>query len=156
MKPFTEFTWDPRAIAAALQISLEQVYLCFRDGRKVSFVIERRFIPLGFAPAAEGKGYDVIDSSGGLWEVRGITDKVSFAPSSMMGKGRKFDEEAFLDRLETLKGYLLADVDSFPHVPCWMVPASYVACWYIKRKLGKTASAGRKKILALLDKAHED
>jgi len=38
-----EFTWSLTALAEALKISVPDVELYFRDGRRISFILERRF-----------------------------------------------------------------------------------------------------------------
>ncbi|MEM3791638.1 MAG: hypothetical protein QXL16_02830, partial [Candidatus Micrarchaeaceae archaeon] len=67
----------------------------FTDGRKVSFVLERRLAYEffhGIPAQTEEEDYDIIDSYGDHWEVRSITSGgVYFCPSYMVGSGRSFD-----------------------------------------------------------------
>ena len=65
--------WSISELAKAMKISESDVKLYFTDGRRVSFIIERRLayeIIHGKLAANEGAGYDLIDSSGDKWEVR--------------------------------------------------------------------------------------
>lgn len=85
------FDWDFKELAPALKINESDVRPNFTDGRRASFILERRiaieFIN-GKVAESEGAPYDVIDSEGKKWEVRCITkDGVKFPPSSMIGKG---------------------------------------------------------------------
>ncbi len=147
--------WDIPALSKALHLSEEDIKLYFTDGRKVSFIYERRvnneYIFGKLAPS-EKCGYDLIDKKGNKWEIRCITkDGVYFSPSNMVGKGRKFAEIGFLGKLKEIKGYILADVDEFPNVSFWIVDKEDVFDWYKKGLLGKNASPSKKKILELLN-----
>jgi len=151
--------WDIDSIAAALKISKEDVIEYFNDGRRVSFLIERRIIQqnefLGSVLAeTEGKGYDIIDREGGKWEVRSITKGgIYFCPSYMVGSGRSFDEGGFLSKLESedFKGYIVADVVRFPRVPVWIISKAVVRNWWESGELGSTTKISRRKALALLE-----
>ncbi len=35
----------------------------------------------------------------------------------MVGSGRSFDEDGFLDKLSEIDGYIIADIESFPKIP---------------------------------------
>ena len=76
MEPNGYFRFDLEKIAGALGISEEDTQLYFTDGRRVSFLIERRSVEImpgsRLAPS-EGSGFDLIDSVGGHWEVRSLT-----------------------------------------------------------------------------------
>lgn len=70
--------WDPEEIAKALKIEPKDVKEYFTDGRRVSFIVERRIareILKGKLAPTEGAGYDIIDSQGNKWEVRSITER---------------------------------------------------------------------------------
>lgn len=88
--------WDVFVVANALKLSVEDTKKYFTDGRRVSFLMERRIcyeILHGRLAPSEGAGFDVFDSSDNKWEVRSITGGgIYFCPSSMVGKGRKFEE----------------------------------------------------------------
>ncbi len=146
--------WNIEEIAKALRIQPEDVREYFTDGRRVSFIVERRIareIIKGDMAPTEGAGYDIVDSQGGKWEVRSITrGGIYFCPSYMVGSGRHFEEEGFLKKLEEVKGFIIADVESFPEIPFWIIPVEQVIRWWDEGKLGTTTKISRKKALELL------
>jgi hypothetical protein len=147
--------WDLAAIAKALKISEPDVIEYFTDGRRVSFVLERRIayeVLKGKLASSEGAGYDLIDASGKKWEVRSITSGgIYFCPSYMVGSGRKFEEKGFLAKLNEIEGYIVSDVESFPNIPFWMVSKTEVLRWYRDSKLGAGTKISRQRALNLLD-----
>lgn len=147
-------SWNLAEIAKALKISPEAVREYFTDGRRVSFILERRIaneVLNATLARSEGAGYDLVDSSGAKWEVRSISEGgVYFCPSYMVGSGRSFDEPGFLAKLKEIKGYILADITAFPDVPFWIVPAKTVMEWWQKRSLGTTTKVSRQNALKLL------
>jgi len=147
--------WDISEIARALKIKSEDVREYFTDGRRVSFIVERRIareVLGGKLAPTEGAGYDIIDSQGGKWEVRSITrGGIYFCPSYMVGSGRSFDEEGFLRKLEEIKGFIIADVESFPNIPFWIIPIEQIKEWWFSGKLGKTTKISHRKALKLLE-----
>lgn len=68
----------------------------------------------------------------------------------MVGSGRSFNEPGFLDKLRDLKGYILADVETFPDVPFYIVLSEEVRVWWLARHLGTTTKVSRDKVLRLL------
>ena len=151
------FRWDIREIASALKIKEKDVRLYFTDGRRVSFILERRLayeILNGRLAPSEGAGYDLVDSSGGKWEVRSISrGGIYFCPSYMVGSGRSFQERGFLRKLREIKGYIISDIESFPQVPFWIIPVEQVFQWWKNRLLGKTTKISRDKALKLISRA---
>jgi len=146
--------WDIEEIARALKISKGDVREYFTNGRRVSFIIERRIakevLKARLAPS-EGAGFDLIDKHGEKWEVRSITkDGIYFCPSYMVGSGRSFDEEGFLRKLSELKGYIVADIESFPNIPFWTVTSQQVLEWWNAGELGTTTKISHKKALKFI------
>jgi hypothetical protein len=120
-------SWDLGKLAKALKISQKAVWEYFTDGRRVSFILERRFAKKMRATLAESEGaeHDLVDSSGAKWEVRSISERgVYFCPSYMVGSKRKFKKRGFLVKLKEIKGYILCDITSFPNVPFWITISS--------------------------------
>lgn len=152
-----ELTWDISAIARSLVLTPEEVRAYFTDGRRVSFVLERRIakeVMRGTLAASEGAGYDVLDPQGRKWEVRSITRRgMYFCPSYMVGSGRSFQEAGFRRKLSSVEGYVLSDVESFPRVPYWIVSRRLVKKWYEGNEIGATTKISRKRILELLSRA---
>ncbi|HDG67534.1 MAG TPA: hypothetical protein ENG11_00110 [candidate division Zixibacteria bacterium] len=153
-EPNGVLSWDIEQIAKALKIKPEDVREYFTDGRRVSFIVERRIareVLKGKLAPTEGAGYDVIDSHGGKWEIRSITrGGIYFCPSYMVGSGRHFEEKGFLRKLEEIKGFIIADIESFPDIPFWIIPVEQVKEWWFSGKLGKFTKISRKKALELL------
>lgn len=65
--------WDEETLAEAMRLSVREVADCFKDGRRVSFLLERRIVVRGTLAPSEGAAHDLRDSAGGLWEVRSIS-----------------------------------------------------------------------------------
>ena len=151
------FTWDIEEIAKALKITKDDVRLYFTDGRRVSFLLERRLvyeILHGKLAPSEGAGFDLFDSKGGKWEVRSISKGgIFFCPSYMVGSGRSFAEKGFLRKLKEIEGYVISDIESFPDIPFWIVTSKQVESWWNSGKLGTTTKISRKKALHLI---HEE
>ncbi len=148
------FKWDISEIAKALKIKETDVRLYFTDGRRISFMLERRLayeiLKVELAPS-EGAGYDLIDANGGKWEVRSISRKgVYFCPSYMVGSGRSFEENGFIKKTKELKGYILSDIESFPEIPFWIIPVEHVIKWWKEGKLGNTTKISRETALNLI------
>lgn len=147
-------TWDIGLLAEAMQITPEDVYAYFTDGRRVSFIMERRIayeVIGGTLAASEGAGFDLFDKEGGKWEVRSITKGgVYFSPSYMVGSGRKFEEHGFLNKLDEIRGYVLSDVQRFPDVPYWIIPKEIVKNWWTKGLLGSRTHISRSNAVKLI------
>ena len=152
--PDGHLTWVLADPAHALRIPPEEVREYFTDGRRISFIFERRVareVVKGALAASEGADHDLTDAKGGEWEVRSITGKgLYFSPSNMVGKGRSFEETGFLAKTGRISGYILFDIESFPEVPFWFVPSSTVRGWWEKGRLGAGTKISRKRALALL------
>ena len=146
--------WNEEEIAHAFKITPGDVREYLTDGRRASFIIERRLVweNEGWNLAlSEGAGYDLIDPDGSKWEVRSITRQgVYFTPSNQVGSGRKFDEQGFLAKLDEIKGFILSDIVSFPVVSVYRLPVDVVLAWYRAGRLGANARVSHKKILNLL------
>lgn len=154
LKPHGLLSWNLNEIAQALKLSPADTNNYFTDGRRISFVLERRlaFEVLGgtLAPS-EGAGFDVLDKDGKKWEVRSITKGgIYFCPSYMVGSGRSFEEKGFINKLNEIEGYIVSDIECFPNVPYWKVSKTVVQQWYINKILGSGTKVSREKILTLL------
>ena len=146
--------WDLDEIAKSLCLESEEAREYFTDGRRVSFILERRIrreILKGRLAPSEGAGYDLIDEQDRKWEVRSITKSgVYFCPSYMVGSGRRFEERGFLDKLNEIAGYVLSDVREFPKIPIWKVDADIVGSWYRNGELGAGTKVSGSKARRLL------
>lgn len=148
-------SWDIVSISEALKISIEDVREYFTDGRRISFILERRIVNevlMGKLAPSEGASYDVEDKDGGKWEVRSISRQgVYFCPSYMVGSGRVFQLPGFLAKLDQIEGYIVSDIESFPNVPFWIIPSSKVREWWEANELGINSKISRIKALRLLN-----
>jgi len=98
-----------------------------------------------------GAGFDIVDSEGGKWEVRSISrGGIYFCPSYMVGSGRSFEKHGFLSKLSEVRGYITADIESFPQIPFWIIPSDQVLTWWNEGKLGSATNISRNKALELL------
>ena len=154
MEPSGFFNFDLKRIAQSLGISENDTQLYFTDGRRVSFLIERRAVeamPGSRLAPSEGSGFDLIDANGGHWEVRSLTKGgIYFCPSYMVGSGRDFDESGFLDKLDDVEGYVVTDITSFPEMPYWIIQYETVERWWHSGELGSKSKIPRVKFLNLV------
>ena len=147
-------TWDADELARALKVTVPDVKEYLTDGRRASFIIERRLKwenPGWELAPSEGAGYDLLDPDGALWEVRSITrGGVYFTPSAQVGSGRKFAEAGFLTKLDAVAGFILADIVDFPTVTVFKVPVTYVKRWYANKELSAAAKVSHNAFYARL------
>lgn len=146
-----QMTWDEEELARAFKVKTTDIREYLTDGRRVSFIIERRLKwdneGWSLAPS-EGAGFDLLDPQGGMWEVRSITDQgVYFNPSNQVGAGRIFNEDGFQAKLSRIQGFILSDIVGFPIVDIFVVPVENVLRWHNGRMLGANARVSRKKFL---------
>ena len=149
MKNRFTIQWDESQLAEAFRVEVKDVREYFMDGRRVSFIIERRLKwdhPGWTLAPSEGAGYDLMDPSGDKWEVRSVTGGgVYFNPSNQVGSGRKFNEDGFRGKLADIKGFILSDIMTFPNVEVFVVPVENVIRWHDQGVLGANAKVSRKK-----------
>ena len=153
MKPTRILNWNIEEVASALKVDVQSVREYFTDGRRVAFLIERRIAKEeGFSLAtSEGASFDLIDKSGGKWEVRNITrGGIYFCPSYMVGSGRTFDKPGFLRKLAGVDGYIVTDIELFPEVPYWILPRKIVEDWWGLNRLGTCTKISRERMLNLI------
>lgn len=139
--------FDDEELAEAFGVTVADVQEYLTDGRRASFIIERRLKwanPGWELAPSEGAGYDLRAPDGSLWEVRSITASgVYFNPSAQVGSGRRFEEAGFLLKLDSIAGFILADITLFPNVEVFKVPVEYVKQWYRARELNANAKVSR-------------
>lgn len=149
--------FDCEKLAEAFGVEPEDVFEFMTDGRRASFIIERRLKwshPGWELAPSEGAGYDLKDPNGRLWEVRSITrGGVYFNPSAQVGKGRFFEEGGFRAKCAAIEGYILSDITRFPQIPVYVVPVRNVLRWFDSGKLGSNAKVSRS---VFYSKLHHD
>lgn len=131
--------WDLDELAAAMHLEKDEVLMYFRDGRRISFIMERRIrdaFPSWKLAPSEGSGFDLIDEQGKNWEARSVSSGIYFCPSYMVGSGRKFEEKGFITKLDDVAGYVCSDIMKFPCVPVFMVPSDLIRELYYAGRLG--------------------
>ncbi len=100
-------------------VPTESLYDLFKDGRICSALLSghlaRRFNDLTYV---DKKGYDYIHTIMDKIEKKQITNHgLKFAPSSMIGVGRKVDYPQVVKHIyDNDLTYLIADITSFPEV----------------------------------------
>ena len=136
------FEWDLIKLADAMHLSEKEVLAYFQDGRRISFMLERRIRDeLGWRLApSEGSGFDLIDEHDQNWEVRSVSGGIYFCPSYMVGSGRKFAEDGFIAKLDTIAGYVCSDIKKFPRVPVWVIPVDVIRSLYVEGQLGRNSA----------------
>lgn len=146
--------WNLAEMARAMKITPEDARAYFTDGRRISFILERRIaseVLGGRLAPSEGAGFDLYDADGGKWEVRSITrGGIYFCPSYMVGSGRSFNEPGFVQKLNDITGYIVSDIELFPQVPYWILPATIVRDWWTTGQLGSWSKITRDKALSLI------
>ena len=149
MKNRFQMQWDENELAAAFKVSTDDIREYLTDGRRVSFIIERRLKwenPGWKLAPSEGAGYDLLDPDGGMREVRSITRQgVYFNPNNQVGSGRRFDEDGFQLKMSGIKGFILSDIVGFPVVDVFVVPVDNVVRWHRAGLLGSNAKVSRAK-----------
>lgn len=153
-KPAGILEWDLSHLATAMRLNPSDVKLYFTDGRRVSFMLERRIayeVLNGTLAPSEGAGWDVRDDKGRKWEVRSISrGGIYFCPSYMVGSGRSFNEPGFLTKLNEIEGYVVSDIESFPRIPFWIIPGNLVRSWWATGRLGSGTKISRADALKLV------
>lgn len=149
---FLEF--DEALLAKGFDLPVDDVFSYFTDGRRISFILERRLarnVMHGTMAESEGSNYDLIDQAGQKWEVRSLTRRGGyFTPSEMVGKGRVFREDGFLAKLNNIHGFIVSDIDKFPRIPYWLVSSKTVRTWYENGEIGANAKVTQSKGRSLL------
>lgn len=147
MRSRFEIKFDAAKLAEAFGVTEADVKAFMTDGRRASFMIERRIMwahPGWTLAPSEGAGYDLLSPTGDCWEVRSITrGGVYFNPSAQVGKGRMFAEEGFLAKLDGISGFILSDITLFPIIPVTVVPVEFVRRWYHNGEIGQNAKVSR-------------
>lgn len=137
-----------------MKLTPDDVRLYFTDGRRVSFMLERRIayeVLNGTLAPSEGAGWDVLDDQSRKWEVRSISrGGIYFCPSYMVGSGRSFNQPGFLSKLDEIEGYVVSDIESFPKIPFWIIPGTLVRSWWASGRLGTSTKVSRAGALNLV------
>lgn len=107
---------------------------------------------LGGQLAKEGEPFDVVLPDGGRLEVRCVSSFVSFAPSRSRGSGRSVGEGDLATKLREIDGYVICDIQQFPHLSCWLLPSSLIEQWLRDGTLGRSGRMARAKFVANVER----
>lgn len=147
--------WNLDELQRAMHLSAHDVVAYFTDGRRVSFMLERRLtreVLGGNLATSEGDDHDLVDSQGRRWEVRSVSaGGIYFCPSYMVGSGRRFDCNGFFAKLCAFHGYVVSDITRFPRIPYWFVDAKTVRQWWNDGQLRTTTKIPRARAIQLLE-----
>ena len=152
MKATGLLDWDTALIAKALRLDEDNVKKYFTNGNCVAFLIKWRLsADIGYKIDPIDGLIDPQDNS--KWKVRCITQAsgVAFCQSSMIGTRRKFNKTEFLDKLNNVSGYILADIQKFPNMPYWQISVDNVWQWWNEEKLRSMSKISRNNILRLIE-----
>lgn len=112
------YTFDLTGKVQFGNMPLDQLHQLFQDGRVASKFLEHT-IPTWFDDLVfeDGVGYDhVSKTTGRKYDLKGFTKGgASYAPSTMLGAGRKINEEVLHEHAESID-YILSDITEFPLV----------------------------------------
>ena len=99
-------------------LPIDTVHDLFQDGRVASKFLEN-ILPVWFEDLeyVDQDGYDHVQTSTGRrLDLKGFTrGGASYAPSNMLGAGRKIDREKLHEHALTID-YILSDITEFPRV----------------------------------------
>jgi len=112
------YEFDYSGKVAFADLSEEELYALYRDGRMAGPMLERQ-LPKHFPEIefVDGKGYDHIDTETGVkYDLKGFTKGgANYAPSIMVGGGRKINVDELHKHAVTIN-YILSDITEFPKV----------------------------------------
>ena len=161
MEPLGYLNWDINLISAALKLTKEETSEYFKDGRRASFIMERKIRDAmnndltedkkWKLAISEGSGYDLLDLNNNKWEVRSLTKNVYFTPSNQVGSGRSFNKLGFLEKINQIEGYFVTDIIKFPEIPYYKLTSNQVKRWWNDGKLGTKASVSRNRFYDLIN-----
>jgi hypothetical protein len=132
------FEWDVAKCAEGLQLPSERLLAFFKDGRRFAWLLEESLAARhDMVRQGETDDFDLQDAAGRRWEVRCCTKGgLFFCPSNMVGKGRKFNFEDWVIKQANVSGWIVADINTFPRVPYWVIPGAVVGGWWNAGALG--------------------
>ena len=122
---YTRYTFNFTNDVQFGDIPLDILYDIFKDGRITSELLShtfvRRFDGLTYV---DKQGYDFLHDVFGMIEQKQVTKSgLKFAPSRMIGVGRKVTYDDVVDHIvDNDLQFLLADITSFPIVTSMLIP----------------------------------
>jgi hypothetical protein len=143
----TKFKIDLKLVAKGLGLPLTECKRMFSDGRFAGHYIERRLTKKMNWKLSYSKStpYDAKTVKGKKVEIRCLTDRVMFKPSSQNGVGRKFERKGFYRKLDAIDYYAIVDIHHLVvtgSVEVVMVTSNRIRKLYETNYLGKNAEVG--------------
>jgi len=135
-----EIEIDLEKLASAIGVECKRIKSLFRhNGRLASYFFAPRLAgDLKLREVSEENGpAALMDNLGERFLIRTITKQsgVSFAPQSMRGVGRKYDEAGFIDYVSQYSAFLVLDASRFPKISVFKIYAKDVLDMLINREL---------------------
>lgn len=152
------YAYDLRGKVKFDTLSATDLVPVFRDGR-VTGIVAEKWICTKFRnidQATNGVEYDHfmrLDSLGSAvfeHRIAKTASGLNLVPSYMKGKGRQFNNKEFIDKVESVDGYLFTIIDEFPVMTVGCVLKSQI------RALGYPKSIRVPLALALASDASEE
>jgi hypothetical protein len=155
MLPTGMFEWDVAKVADGLQLPPERLLHFFKDGRRFAWLLEESLAArYSMTRQGETDDHDLVDAAGRRWEARCCTARgLFFCPSNMIGKGRHFNFEEWVAKQARVSGWVVADINTFPRVPYWVIPDHIVGGWWNAGSLGPKTQVLHAKFRDLLSNA---
>ena len=130
--------WDADAIQAALHMNRENMEAVFKDGRMAYHFCKPKVA--GLFPDHDPYVIRVLTKGG-----------VNFSPSSMRGKGRRFDRLGFTGYLDSIDFFAVVDPLVFPTATVFQVPSAWVRRWWISGRVHHEAHVSRPHFYSLME-----
>lgn len=112
------YTFDLTGKVQFGDMPTELLHKLFQDGRVASKFLEHT-LPTWFPDLefVDAEGYDHVSKSNGRkYDLKGFTKGgASYAPSNMLGAGRKIDTRVLHEHANSID-YILSDITAFPQV----------------------------------------
>lgn len=141
MKKIAIIQWNMKDLIRSLGVEEPHVLRFLKDGRNSAFLLKFRLsIELGWE-LVEGQNAPthLISKDNKIWIIKTCTpiSGVSFCSNSMIGKGRKFESNKFIDSLKEHEGFLVADVSDFPTVEIYQISSREIFNLYMQGMLNE-------------------
>ncbi len=148
--------FDVEKIAAGFVLPAVEVEAYFRDGRRFQplalIAIKRALAENGWSSLLlPGGGLGLRAPDGLRWDVRVLVERLSFAPSWMKGKGRRFEPLSFDRYMANLGGVFVLDAQRFGRCPYWRVSGPMLLEWFRSGVLGVRAEVKRGDLAGILE-----
>lgn len=125
MKYLTSIQFNIKLLTSSLGIEEKHVMRFLKDGRNSSFLLKFRLSEkLGFSLVeGENAPTQLFGKDGKLWIIKTCTPKsgITFCKNSMVGSGRRFNANKFLESLKENVGFLVCSLENFPEVKVYEI-----------------------------------